>query len=51
MIVLHKIHLPPDDLIKLALIETFKEKSALIAKNPGFQKKNIGYCQLYRLHF
>ena len=50
VIVLHEIHIAPGDLSKLAAIEAFEKKSALIAEHARFDNQQVGNTGLNRFH-
>ena len=42
MVVLHKIHITPDQISEQSSIVTFEKESAIIAKHFGFDDQQVG---------
>jgi hypothetical protein len=47
---LHKIHVTPDQLGELAVVEAFKKEAALVAEHFGFDDKDVGNGSGYHIH-
>ena len=50
VVVLNKLHRAPDGVFKLAVVEAFKEKPAIIPKDLGFESHDVGYVQRGGFH-
>jgi len=40
--ILHKVHVPPDQIGELAAVEAFKKEATFVAKHLGFDDENFG---------
>jgi hypothetical protein len=50
VVVLHKIHVTPDEIGELAAVETFKKEAPLVAEHLGFDDENVGNGGGYHIH-
>jgi hypothetical protein len=50
VIVLHKIHVTPDEISELATIETLKKEAPLVAEHFGFDDQDVGNGGGYHIH-